>query len=77
MVRLWWQSYSSVDPEGVGQVGSMDVARLQRGGKGGRHNIVTQLQYVAVMQLLDTQDTLHYSIRGPASGNTWIPDVDL
>ena len=28
------------------------------------------------MQLLDTQDTLHYSIRGPASGNTSLPDVD-
>ena len=76
MVRFWWQSYRSVDPEGVRHLGSTEVARLQRGGKGGRHNNVTQLQYVAIMQLLDTQDTLHYSIRGPASGNTSLPDVD-
>ena len=50
MVRFWWQSYRSVDPEGVRHLGSTDVARLQRGGKGGRHNNVTQLQYVAIMQ---------------------------
>ena len=28
------------------------------------------------MQSLDTLDTLHYSLRGPASGNTSLPDVD-
>ena len=50
MVRFWWQSYSNVDPEGVHHLWSTDVAWLQRGGKGGRHNNVTQLQYVAIMQ---------------------------
>ena len=54
MVRFWWQSYCSGDPEGGPppwvDLGSTDVARLQRGGKGGRHNNVTQLQYVAIMQ---------------------------
>ena len=34
------------------------------------------MQYVAIMQPLDTLDTLHYSLRGPASGNTSLPDVD-
>ena len=28
------------------------------------------------MQSLDKLDTLHYSLRGPASGNTSLPDVD-
>ena len=28
------------------------------------------------MQSLDNLDTLHYSLRGPASGNTSLPDVD-
>ena len=28
------------------------------------------------MQSLETLDTLHYSLRGPASGNTSLPDVD-
>ena len=49
----------TMTPEGVHHLWSTDVAWLQRGGKGGRHNNVTQLQYVAIMQLLDTQDTLH------------------
>eukprot|EP00959_Pyramimonas_sp_CCMP1952_P081966 1712520-Pyramimonas_sp.AAC.1 len=32
--------------------------------------------YITIVQSLDLLDTLHYSIRGPASGNTSLPDMD-
>ena len=33
----------ALTPEGLRHLGSTEVARLQRGGKGGRHKNVTQL----------------------------------